>query len=173
MIHLDAAGYSPAYVCGLCMLLLLLFPHSFAHTISLLSLLYLFATFHIFLFVCILAQRLYDTDIYILNGLNFLFRFLYLFSLRVKPPCISLVMRLSNTYHYTRRFYFTKVFYLPPVELGVVFHALKDTKATKVKRITFVLHFYSIVYSSLYLALLLSAYYHVISIFENLFFFLM
>lgn len=128
MLYLNAAEYLQAYVCGLGRLLPLLSPLLFARTIFLISLRYLFSLARISLFFCISVQILYDIHSDIWNVLCFLFR-----SSFAKNLLVVLVMRSPNHYYFTtRRFLFTKVFYLPPVKLGV-FSTHKCSKNRKAR----------------------------------------
>ena len=92
-------------VCGLCTLLLQLFLRFSVRTIFGLFLRHLSLFSHISLFCDTLVRILCDTDICMLSGKVFLFRYFHSFLSLFLTSCI-LVTRLPNRFHYTRRLFF-------------------------------------------------------------------
>ena len=78
---------------------------------------YPFSTYNIFFVLCFGAKTIWYWHLFIKCAVFFIVK---------NPPCIS-GNAPSNTYHYTRRLSFAKVF-IALVELEIYFHALKDSK---------------------------------------------
>jgi len=109
-------------VCGLCTLLLQLFLRFSVRTIFGLFLRHLSLFSHISLFCDTLVRILCDTDICMLSGKVFLFRYFHSFLSLFLTSCI-LVTRLSNRFYYTWRLFFRQ--YIRLASSSAVLFSLK------------------------------------------------